>query len=128
MFNGILLLLLVLISFYDLRYREIPIRLLAIGTGILFFFSGHNTKEQFIFGIFVFVIYVLLAVFFEGGGGDAILMSCLALLIGKQIILLMFYSHILFLLVALFARKKKQKETELPFAPFALIGYILVLI
>ena len=123
----IIFFLLIYISYYDLRFKEIPLEVLAISTLLLFPFSIRDIGIQLMCAVIVFGIYLLLAAFYQGGGGDVILMSCMALLIGKGIFHIMFVSHVLFLFCALYIRLRRKKETGIPFAPFVLLGYSIII-
>ena len=123
----IILFLLIYISYYDLKFKEIPLKVLAISTLLLFPFSIQDLWTQLLCTVIVFGLYLFLAAFYQGGGGDVILMSCMALLIGKGIFHIVFVSHVLFLFCAIYIRLRQKKETDIPFAPFVLLGYSIII-
>lgn len=125
---GLFLLLLITVSIYDLRLREIPDRLqLAIAALTFVCFSTNN-----LLGIFGAVPYLAVALFFHGmegmGGGDIKLVAAIGVVLGLPASLLSsviglsvftLYSTIYTAVKRLYGRKEK---IAFPVGPFLALG------
>ncbi len=131
----VILLLLALISYQDLRKGIIPDRLVLLLFFWVFFwqllfpvFPHGSSLVGFLVGSALFYLIAFLS---KGGlgGGDIKLMAVLGLAAGWPLVLLVFF--LAFLLGAavgmiLLFSKKKTWRSSLPFAPFLSIAFLLV--
>lgn len=125
--TGIVFCVLIYSCWTDIRRREIPIELylliiLPMGVIALIMGIGPGIFEAISMAVIVGICYTILALFFQGGGGDLIMMVSLAWCLGYQIIFVMAVSTaalFLFHFLELF----KQKNVQIPYAPFVLLGF-----
>ena len=134
--------LLLVISVYDIKHKIIP-DMLVVVLGIasfvgLFFFSGYGFNPhlpsvwEFLSGIFISVPFAFLWLVSGGkwmGLGDAKLAVGLGWLIGLSRvfsgIVLAFWSGAIVGLLLMFLSKKYSIKSEIPFAPFLVLGAFL---
>lgn len=132
MLTIIILLALFIATYTDTKTKTIPVFLfpsvLVLGVLCLIHNGNLNLLSSFIFGIFAFISYLVLALFFHGGGGDVIMMTSLAFLLGKEILYIMFIGHTILCIVSLVRYIRTKKKETLPFTPFVLVAYIIYLI
>lgn len=128
----LILLSLFIASYTDIKTKTIPVFLfpsvLLLGVFCLICNGNLNLFSSFIFGVLIFVSYLIMALFFNGGGGDVIMMTSLAFLLEKEILYVMFIGHTILCIVSLICFIRTKKKEILPFAPFVLVAYILYLI
>lgn len=120
-----LLIPLIVAAITDLKTRTIPLWLFP---ATLFFYIYETQKVSYIENLIALIVvgmmFTLLAVFFSAGGGDIIEMSVVAFVLGLNdtLLLCLYASSILYLWLIL------KKEKQVPFAPFVLMSYLLLLI
>lgn len=137
--------ILLVISVYDLRHKIIP-DMLALLLGIsafvgLFFFSNYGFNIhipsfwEFLSGIVIALPFALIWFLSKGkwmGLGDAKLAIGIGWLIGITRIfsgvILSFWSGAIIGLILMFLSKKYSIKSEIPFAPFLVIGALLAFI
>lgn len=123
----VLISLLIVITFIDLKTQEIPDGLILFGliSGLLF--NLYDIKAHMVLGILGFVlgggVFLLIAMLTGGamGGGDIKLMAVLGLFFGwKYIILITLISFVIGAAVSLIliATKLKGRKDFIPFGPF----------
>jgi leader peptidase (prepilin peptidase)/N-methyltransferase len=137
--------LLVVISVYDLKHKIIPDMLsIILGIGAfmgLFLFSGYGFNPHmpsiwdFSSGVVVALPFALIWLVSRGkwmGLGDAKLVVGIGWLIGIGRVLsgvvLSFWSGALIGLLLIFLSKKHSVKSEIPFAPFLVLGALLAFI
>lgn len=141
--------LLLVIFVYDLKYMEIPMSVLWLGVVLAISFVVYQDWVNFVpqFGITQSATFsaligggVLFAFFFAlswfshetwMGEGDAYLGFLIGLVVGwPSVILALMFSSVIGALTSLFlmALKKKTLKSQVPFAPFLVIGTFLVVI
>jgi leader peptidase (prepilin peptidase)/N-methyltransferase len=124
-------------SFVDVQKKVIPNTLIIIGSviGIVMLFL--NTEIAYISVLAAVVviggIFLIISFVTEGsfGMGDVKLIACLALFVGlEKLIGTLFVSFIAsgFIGLIFLIRSKKNAKKELPFAPFLLLGLIVILL
>lgn len=129
----VLVAVLVVISFIDLKLQIIPDGLVAIifVTGIAaIFFSGRSPWEHII-GFFAVSLLLLLIALITGGGmggGDIKLMGAAGLFLGWKLVLLslMIASVVgAVISIGLLVSKKADRKSMVPFGPFLSIGIFI---
>lgn len=121
--NNILIIILILASVYDLKYRIIPnyISLLVLLIGFLY-------GEIYFSGILISILILAICLFYQEnykGGGDIKLLGALGLVLGFYPISFIFILSDLLVIIFRKINKKIGKEIlELPYAPFILISMI----
>ncbi len=132
--TAILISLLIVISFIDLKYQIIPDRLILSILALSLINAFHQIAsnqipwQYFVIGFFAASVPLfLLGLIYEGGlgGGDIKLMAVCGLFAGWKLILLslLLGDIIAFLYIAvLFVKKKAKKGTAIPFGPFLSAG------
>ncbi|MEK7572607.1 MAG: prepilin peptidase [Patescibacteria group bacterium] len=144
-FYAIMFSLLLVISVYDLKHKIIP-DMLALILGILsfvglFFFSGYSFNPhipsiwEFLSGVIIAIPFALIWLISGGkwmGLGDAKLVIGIGWLIGIGRMLsgvtLSFWLGAIIGLLLIFFSKKYSIKSEIPFAPFLVLGSILAFI
>jgi leader peptidase (prepilin peptidase)/N-methyltransferase len=134
--------MLIVIAVYDIRHKIIP-DILALFVGILafiglFLFSGFGfnphipTVLEFLTGLFISLPFALVWLLSKGvwmGLGDAKLAIGLGWLLGLSRILsgviLSFWSGAIIGILLIVFSKKHSIKSEIPFAPFLVLGSIL---
>lgn len=128
----IILVSLFIATYTDIKTKTIPVFLFPaislIGVIYLSYQRNYDVKSSFLFALFTFISYLILALFFNGGGGDIIMMTSLALLFNKEILYVILISHTIMCIVSFVLYVKRKKKETLPFAPFVLVAYIIYLI
>ncbi|HIW21470.1 MAG TPA: prepilin peptidase [Candidatus Dorea intestinavium] len=126
--------LLVVLSFVDIKAREIPIRPLFFGgiLGVLLqVITNPLTIKEWLIGIIIGCFFLFVSkVSKEGiGYGDSILLFIMALCLGGTGIIITFIiASMLVLFVAgmlLASYKKISRNYRLPFYPFLTVGYFI---
>lgn len=134
--NTFLICFLALISLIDISYHIIPNRVLIIGllVGLLFIiiFSHQRLPEALLACGAVGGLTALISYGTKGalGMGDVKLLACLGILLGLWGLLkVLLWAAILSGLTGLILlmTKRVTKKTSMPFAPFILIGSLLIL-
>lgn len=132
----ILLLGIALIAWFDIRYKQIPNRILfLLALYKIVFFSTTNSfsLEKLIEIIIITIISILIYVIFKGkiGAGDIKLTIVISLYLSMiefaysliiSLILMLFYAVIMILL------KKVTLKTNVPLSPFMMMGVFVALI
>lgn len=133
---------LIVITFIDLKEMIIPDILVSI---ILVLSILHKSLNYFIYNIPFNIINSLLGALIAGGiflliivlsnggmgGGDMTLIAALGFILGvKYIMLTIFFSFILgaIISVGLLATKIKTKKDPIPFGPFIILAFFIVLL
>jgi len=122
---------LIVVSFIDLKFKEVPIRLsyLALITGfILSGISGIESLKSSVIGASLGAGLVLFVnetyLFFKGeeglGSGDANVMAVIGAFLGKDSVLPVFFLSPFFGLLGLFFIRKR----EIPYVPFISLGAV----
>lgn len=126
------LLCLILSTITDVRKREIPLLLWGVGMclSIIMLIAQESAQillVRALIAIVVFLVYYIVARFFGGGGGDAIMMSVLGFMLGINIVYISLIASLLNLVCLIFLSltHKSIQSTEVPFAPFVLISFIV---
>lgn len=138
----ILLLLLIWITYYDLRQRRIPLVCISVGllcwivkTTVLVLKDGMDIEKlavDLIASFCVVGICLLIRTIYKGsiGFGDVLLLGIFSMLAGCRFTmesLIITFSVFLMYSLCLLAFGY-SKKTALPFAPFLLIGYGIALL
>ncbi|MES2023138.1 MAG: prepilin peptidase [Patescibacteria group bacterium] len=144
-FYAMMFSLLIVIAVYDLRHKIIP-DTLALVFGVLafvgmFFFGGYGvhmhmpTMLEFLSGFIIALPFALIWLFSNGawmGLGDAKLLLGLGWLLGISRVLsgvvIAFWSGAIIGLVLLAFSKKYGMKSEIPFAPFLVLGAVIAFI
>lgn len=126
----VLLIVLIYSSIVDIKKREIPIEwflavIIPIGIVAQVLHIGPPLNETIIITVIVAVIYFILALFFKGGGGDVIMMVALSVCLGKRMILIIGIATILLAVWRIFFWIAHKNNTEIPYAPVVLIGFLI---
>jgi leader peptidase (prepilin peptidase)/N-methyltransferase len=134
--------LLIVIAVYDIRHKIIPDVLTLVFAALafigLFFFSGYGFNLhipsiwELLSGVFIAIPFALIWLFSKGtwmGLGDAKLSLGLGWLLGLSRalsgIVLAFWSGAIIGLLLIALSKKHSMKSEIPFAPFLVLGAIL---
>lgn len=139
-FYAIIFSLLIIITFIDLNEMIIPdiLVLIILAITVIYKFAGYmiyDTSPQLLDSISGLVLSALLfglIIFLSGGGmgtGDVTLIGSLGFILGtKKIFLTIWLSFILgaVLSVFLLATKIKGKKDPIPFGPFIILGFLIV--
>lgn len=134
-FKFIMLFLLLIISAIDIKHQKIDIRLLLflLAGGILSILAG-EVKALSAIGAAMLVFSLLGIIYYVSkkslGWGDVLLCGTTALYLGIEKSLEMLTAAMLICGVAgliLMIVKKSPKHSQIPFAPFILIGTIMTL-
>lgn len=130
--TSILFLSLLLSTITDIKKREIPIEMflyLIIPLGIVeqILGLGPPLLEAVVSFMIWGLTYLILAAFFGGGGGDAIMMASLGLCLGWSMAPIVIIATLLLAGYHLSIRNRNRADeaTEIPYAPFVLIGFIV---
>lgn len=133
--NIIIIAILAVASLIDIRKKIIPDTLIIIGSIIgivMLFLNTEITYISVLAGVVIVGgILLIISLVSEGalGMGDVKLIACLALFIGlEKLIGTLFVSFIASGLIGLIflIRSKKNAKKELPFAPFLLLGLLVI--
>lgn len=135
--KGVLIVLLLLSSYQDIKKKEIGLLPMAIGIAIIFFLNFLNyeninwTEKALavsIGGVLIFLSFISKG---QIGIGDGLLFAVIGFGVGFWNSLSILMCSLLIASVFscyLIIIKKKRKSTEIPFVPFVTIGYITWLI
>lgn len=141
LFYAIIISLLIIITFIDIEYMEIPdvLVLSILGTSIVhklvnyFIFDKNFEIWSSILGLLVSgFIFLIIIVASKGGmgGGDMTLIASLGFVLGlKKIMLTIFLSFVLASIISIFLliTKLKTRKDPIPFGPFIVLAFIIVL-
>ncbi len=127
---------LMLLSYYDIKYRRIPASMLQVGAGLLIIYSILVYKNFFIFAgslaVFAFMwlaMYIVKNLSRQRPIAVADIAVCaLAFLVIPSFLIIMqavMLSLIMLLAVAIVARLIRRQHKEYPFIPFILIALVL---
>ncbi len=132
---GLLAVLLLVGSGYDIRCRRIPLWLLAgalIATVVLVLIQGNPVEPLRLWGIVPgIVIGVVGKVTKAVGSGDSLLIFLLGYALGAWelfVLLSVAFALLAAVSVVLLVMKKIGRKGTLPFFPFALAGYVCLLL
>ena len=125
-YDLLIILILLIISYIDIKKKIIPDSILIIGvliTILNFILNGSKFSMNNIAGfIFGFILFLIIALLTDAmGGGDIKLMALLGLNFGlKGTIFIMFFSFVIGALISLvlIGFKIKKKTDNIAFAPF----------
>jgi len=134
---------LIIIFVYDLKYYLIPSKIVYFGVGIIFFYNMfnsyfivHNSSffinsliSAFLGSIFFLIIFLISRGQWMGFG-DVELAFFMGLFLGfPKILLALFLSFLIGAIIGLglIALKKKELKSEVPFAPFLVLGTFIAL-
>ncbi|MDE6529148.1 MAG: prepilin peptidase [Lachnospiraceae bacterium] len=127
-------------SIWDIRGKRIPAGLLILDVlagGILMAVNRDIDWQKdwylYVVGILIGILLLLIGRFCGGciGAADGIMTAIIGGMIGYQNTLLLLMNAILAAAVFsifLIAIKKARRETAIPFIPFLLLGYLMILI
>lgn len=132
----LLIYLLLMITYHDLKERLIPVKWLALGIliGLVLLINNPNFKliEGIIGSVAIGSFLILVSKVTKGGVGmgDAYVFSLISLLIGWELaggilIFAILLSGILG--IVLFTFKKVNRKSTVPFMPFVMLGTLLML-
>ena len=136
-----IIILFIIITFIDIEYMEIPdvLVLSILGTSIVhklvnyFIFDKNFEIWSSILGLLVSgFIFLIIIVASKGGmgGGDMTLIASLGFVLGlKKIMLTIFLSFVLASIISIFLliTKLKTRKDPIPFGPFIVLAFIIVL-
>ncbi len=128
--------LLGILSYFDIRYREIPIVLVVIGGGIAMSGSiydivqGKPPLEVMLCAIpgIIFLIIHLIFPHQIGVGDGLVLMISELNMTCNDCLIALFFTAILSGIVASILLIMKRNNTKIPFIPFIMMGQIMVII
>lgn len=115
----------------DIKTQKIPILLFPITLALLIAVLKPD-MDHICGGILLGVTFLMFALFGNGGGGDVLMMAVVGYQMGVRAALwcgLMSYTcYALFAVGYYITRKKKNrdKKKQFPFAPFAMLGFLIV--
>ncbi|HLR20453.1 MAG TPA: prepilin peptidase [Tissierellaceae bacterium] len=142
LFFSIISSILIIISFIDLKYMIIPdvlVSIIFISTIIhkILSHSMYNESINFLNGLAGFIIsgvlFLAIVILSKGGmgGGDVTLISTLGFILGIKLILLNIFLSFLLgacISVILLSLKMKTKKDPIPFGPFIILSFFIVLL
>lgn len=120
-------------TFFDLKYRRIPIWLLAAAAaGIGLFRSGGAEDGIFniIGGIFVGILFLTVSKVTQEslGYADSFTILCMGIFLGFRdlmAVLAITFFLLLWISVIILARRKMSKKSKIPFFPFFTVSYLI---
>lgn len=117
----------------DIRKKEIPIFLWVISTVVtvgLMIFLGSFQYINLITAFALAILFFIEAKFFNGGGGDIVMMSCIGLLLGIPSLHITLISVVTVLIFYFLSRSWDDEfdTTEIPIAPYVLLGETILLL
>ena len=131
----VLILYLLVLSFFDLKEKKVPVLLLALGimTSVVFAlylcFIGTNHWIHSVMGVLPGILLLVVAWVTEKAGyADGIVMLMIGVLAGGRegfFVLCISLLLLSFLSIVLLALKKVGKKTRLPYIPFITLAYLL---
>lgn len=132
--NWVVLGFLFLASYYDIRYRTIPVKLFIVSGVLIVIYTMSEHRDMFgdcFAGAFIGVVLLLIGRITEEsiGYGDGIVFILTGLLFGfRQNTLLLCVSLVVSTVysVCLIVCRKGKNQTSIPFLPCVLIGSIII--
>ncbi len=127
-------------SIWDIRWKRIPAGMLVLNVllGMILIVANREIdwrQDWYLYavGILIGIILLLTGRFCGGciGAADGIMIAIIGGMIGYQKILLLLMNAVLAAAVfsiLLIAIKKAGRKTAIPFLPFMLLGYIIILV
>lgn len=127
-------------SIWDIRWKRIPAGLLILNVllGMILIVTNREIAWRqdwylYVVGILIGIILLLTGRFCGGciGAADGIMTAVIGGMIGYQETLLLLMNAVLaaaIFSILLIAIKKAGRKTAIPFLPFMLLGYIIILV
>lgn len=127
-------------SIWDIRDRQIPVKLLIIDViaGAILMIINHKINwpdEWYLYmvGILIGIVILLAGYFSNGciGTADGIMLAVIGGILGYQEMLFLLMNAVMAAAVCsiiLIVLRKGNRKTTIPFFPFMLLGYLLVVV